>query len=88
MEFKSTQKTAAGRLAYDQDNHPPQHRPLHISFLKRERCEGKDLYNGSAPLLILKGGTLSVDDSLLDKPYSQYLALRRPLLTRASTSVP
>lgn len=43
-------------------------------FLQRERYEGKDLYNESAPLLILKGGTLSVDDSVLDKPYSQYLA--------------
>ncbi|POZ52250.1 hypothetical protein AADEFJLK_01725 [Methylovulum psychrotolerans] len=43
-------------------------------FLQRERYEGKDLYNESAPLLNLKGGTLSVDDSVLDKPYSQYLA--------------
>jgi hypothetical protein len=43
-------------------------------FLQRERYEGKDLYNESAPLLALKGGTLSVDDSVLDKPYSQYLA--------------
>ena len=43
-------------------------------FLQRECYEGKDLYNESAPLLILKGGTLSVDDSVLDKPYSQYLA--------------
>lgn len=31
-------------------------------FLQRERYEGKDLYNESAPLLNLKGGTLSVDD--------------------------
>jgi hypothetical protein len=43
-------------------------------FLQRERYEGKDLYNESAPLLNLKDGTLSVDDSVLDKPYSQYLA--------------
>jgi len=43
-------------------------------FLQRERYEGKDLYNESAHLLNLKGGTLSVDDSVLDKPYSQYLA--------------
>ncbi len=43
-------------------------------FLQRECYEGKDLYNESARLLNLKGGTLSVDDSVLDKPYSQYLA--------------
>ena len=43
-------------------------------FLQRERYEGKDLYNESTPLLNLKDGTLSVDDSVLDKPYSQYLA--------------
>jgi len=43
-------------------------------FLQREHYEGKDLYNESAPLLNLKGGTLSVDDCVLDKPYSQYLA--------------
>lgn len=43
-------------------------------FLQREGYEGKDLYNESAPFLNLKGGTLSVDDSVLDKPYSQYLA--------------
>jgi hypothetical protein len=43
-------------------------------FLQRERYEGKDLYTESAPHLNLKGGTLSVDDCVLDKPYSQYLA--------------
>jgi len=43
-------------------------------FLQRECYEGKDLYAESAPLLNLKGGTLSVDDCVLDKPYSQYLA--------------
>jgi hypothetical protein len=43
-------------------------------FLQREHYNGKDLYDESAPLLNLKGGTLSVDDSVLDKPYSQYLA--------------
>ena len=43
-------------------------------FLQRERYEGKDLYSESAPHLNLKGGTLSVDDCVLDKPYSQYLA--------------
>ena len=43
-------------------------------FLQRERYDGKDLYDEAARLLNLKGGTLSVDDSVLDKPYSQYLA--------------
>lgn len=43
-------------------------------FLQREHYEANDLYNESAQLLNLKGGTLSVDDSVLDKPYSQYLA--------------
>lgn len=43
-------------------------------FLQRERYDGQDLYNESAPRLNLQGGTLSVDDSVLDKPYSQYLA--------------
>jgi hypothetical protein len=43
-------------------------------FLQREHYDGKDLYEESASLLNLKGGTLSVDDSVLDKPYSQYLA--------------
>jgi hypothetical protein len=43
-------------------------------FLQREHYDGKDLYNESTPLLNLEGGTLSVDDSVLDKPYSQYLA--------------
>lgn len=43
-------------------------------FLQRERYDSKDLFNESAALLNLKGGTLSVDDSVLDKPYSHYLA--------------
>ena len=43
-------------------------------FLQREHYDGKDLYDEAASLLNLKGGTLSVDDSVLDKPYSQYLA--------------
>ncbi len=43
-------------------------------FLQREHYDGKDLFNESLPLLNAVGGTLSVDDSVLDKPYSQYLA--------------
>jgi len=44
-------------------------------FLHRETYTGRDLYNEARPSLNLKGGTLSVDDSVLDKPYSQYMAL-------------
>ena len=43
-------------------------------FLQREHYDSKDLYDEAAPLLNLKGGTLSVDDSVWDKPYSHYLA--------------
>jgi hypothetical protein len=44
-------------------------------FLNRESYSGRDLYNEASPSLNLKGGTLSVDDSVLDKPYSHYMAL-------------
>ncbi len=44
-------------------------------FLNRESYSGRDLYNEASSSLNLKGGTLSVDDSVLDKPYSQYMAL-------------
>ena len=44
-------------------------------FLNRELYTGRDLYLEASPTLNLKGGTLSVDDSVLDKPYSQYMAL-------------
>jgi len=44
-------------------------------FLNRESYTGRDLFNEASPCLNLKGGTLSVDDSVLDKPYSQYMAL-------------
>lgn len=44
-------------------------------FLNRESYTGRDLYDEASPALNLKGGTLSVDDSVLDKPYSQYMAL-------------
>lgn len=43
-------------------------------FLHREAYTGHDLYNEAKLTLNLKGGTLSVDDSVLDKPYSQYMA--------------
>jgi hypothetical protein len=44
-------------------------------FLERERYTPVDLFAEVKAGLNLKGGTLSVDDSVLDKPYSQYMAL-------------
>lgn len=43
-------------------------------FLNRETYSGKDLFNESAQLLDLSGGVLSVDDTVLDKPYAKYIA--------------
>ena len=43
-------------------------------FLHRESYSGQDLYNEASPTLNLTGGMLRVDDSVLDKPYSQYIA--------------
>ncbi len=43
-------------------------------FLNRESYDGKDLLNEVKPLLNLNGGTLSIDDSVLDKPYANYIA--------------
>src|SRR5256714_13547871 len=40
-------------------------------FLNREDFSGRDLFEEARPLLELEGGTLSVDDTVLDKPYSQ-----------------
>ncbi len=53
---------------------------LHIShdsvnrFLNRESYSPQDLFNEVKPKLNLRGGTVSVDDSVLDKPYAQYIA--------------
>lgn len=44
-------------------------------FLLRELYEPEDLFNEAKTNLNLIGGTLSVDDSVLDKPYSQKMAL-------------
>jgi hypothetical protein len=44
-------------------------------FLLREAYEPKDLFHEAVKLLNLVGGTLSVDDSVLDKPYSQHMDL-------------
>jgi hypothetical protein len=43
-------------------------------FLNRESYDGEDLFNEVKPLINLNGGTLSVDDSVLDKPYATYIA--------------
>jgi len=42
-------------------------------FLLRESYEPQDLFNEAKASLNLEGGTLSVDDSTLDKPYSQHM---------------
>lgn len=44
-------------------------------FLNRECYEPKDLYREVEPTINTAGGTLSVDDSVLDKPYAQYISL-------------
>lgn len=44
-------------------------------FLNRESYTGRDLYDEASPTLNLTGGTLSVDDSVLDKPYSHRMDL-------------
>ena len=43
-------------------------------FLNRESYDGEDLFNEVKSLINLSGGTLSVDDSVLDKPYAKYIA--------------
>ena len=40
-------------------------------FLNREQFSPEDLFEEAKPLMALEGGTLSVDDSVLEKPYSQ-----------------
>ena len=39
-------------------------------FLERERFEPQDLFNNEKNRIEMVGGVLSVDDSVLDKPYS------------------
>lgn len=43
-------------------------------FLQREDFAPKDLFLEAAAKLILEGGTVSIDDTVLDKPYSKYTA--------------
>ncbi|MGB0468952.1 MAG: IS701 family transposase [Pontibacterium sp.] len=44
-------------------------------FLSREQYEPRDLFNEASSQLNLKGGTVNVDDSTLDKPYSHQMEL-------------
>ncbi len=44
-------------------------------FLLSESYEPKDLFNEAQKLLDTVGGTLHVDDTTLDKPYSQKMEL-------------
>ena len=44
-------------------------------FLLRESYEPKDLFNEAQKLLEIVGGTLSVDDTKLDKSHSQKMEL-------------
>lgn len=44
-------------------------------FLLREAYEPRDLFSEAAKLLNLNGGTLSADDTVLDKPYSHKMDL-------------
>jgi hypothetical protein len=39
-------------------------------FLLRERYDPKDLFDEVKPYLELRGGTLSGDDAIIDKPYN------------------
>jgi DDE superfamily endonuclease len=54
-------EVAGGEFAHDAANR----------FLNREDFSGRDLFEEACPLIDLEGGTLSVDDTVLDKPYSQ-----------------
>jgi hypothetical protein len=40
-------------------------------FLLQGNYSGKDLFEKAIPHLVFVGGTLTIEDSILDKPYSQ-----------------
>ncbi len=44
-------------------------------FIQRNDYTPSDLFEQARPQLDLKGGTVNVNDSALDKPYSRYIAL-------------
>jgi hypothetical protein len=54
-------EVSGGEFAHDAANR----------FLNREEFSPRDLFEEARPLIELEGGILSVDDTVLDKPYSQ-----------------
>ena len=54
-------EVSGGEFAHDAANR----------FLNREQFSPKDLFEEARTLISLEGGMLSVDDTILDKPYSQ-----------------
>ena len=54
-------EVSGGEFAHDAANR----------FLNREQFRPKDLFEEARPLMDLEGGTLRVDDSVLEKPCSQ-----------------
>ena len=44
-------------------------------FLERENYDQKDLFDEAKTALELTGGVISVDDTVLDKPYSRHISL-------------
>ena len=54
-------EVSGGEFAHDAANR----------FLNREAFSPRDLFEEVRPLIVLEGGVLSVDDTVLDKPYSQ-----------------
>ena len=54
-------------------------------FLNRESYDGEDLFNEVKALINLKAGTLSVDDIVLDKPYSQLYGICQSFLVRKAS---
>jgi hypothetical protein len=54
-------EVSGGEFAHDAANR----------FLNREEFSPRDLFEEVRPLIDLEGGILSVDDTVLDKPYSQ-----------------
>ena len=54
-------EVSGGEFAHDAANR----------FLNREEFNAKDLFDEARSLMMLEGGTLSVDDTVLEKPHSQ-----------------
>ena len=54
-------EVSGGEFAHDAANR----------FLSREQFSPRELFEEVRPLIVLEGGVLSVDDTVLDKPHSQ-----------------